>query len=62
MKVGHAKHGMKSNGLPISMATLDSNSSKPVAPFKLHRSDEANIDVFSTEIVWARSRFTMNIM
>ncbi len=62
MKVGHAKPGMRRSGLPISIATLDSNSSKPVAPFKLHRSDEANIDVFSTEIAWARSRFTMNIV
>jgi len=62
MKVGHAKLGMKRNDLPISITTLDSNSSKPVAPCALPRSDEANIDVFSTEVAWARSRFTMNIM
>ncbi len=62
MKVGHTKPAMKKTGLPISITTLNSNVSELAAPSALIQSGEANIDVFSSEVAWARLRLRMNIV
>jgi hypothetical protein len=62
LKYGHTKPVLKRNDLSISITTINSYSSKPVASVMPLRNGEANRGHVNPEVAWARLRFTMSIV